>query len=82
MCVAVEGSVCVCGGGMGVCVHVHAWNQHPSSVCVCGGGGVCVGGEGRSGGEVCACVPRAELNTLPGILVGDHPVLSAEDTKS
>ena len=58
-------------------------------MCVCGGGGVCVAAEGCvfvsegcvfvSEGGVCV---RAEPNTLPGILVGDHPVLSAEDTKS
>ena len=61
--------MCVCGGG-GMCV------------CVCGCGGVCVAAEGCvfvSEGGVCV---RAEPNTLPGILVGDHPVLSAEDTKS
>lgn len=73
MCVA-EGWVCVCTCTRGT-------NTPPLCVCVAAEGCVC-GGGGRSGGEVCACVPRAELNTLPGILVGDHPVLSAEDTKS
>ena len=72
--------MCVCGGG-GMCV------------CVCGCGGVCVAAEGcvfvSEGVCVSVCVAseggvcvRAEPNTLPGILVGDHPVLSAEDTKS
>ena len=78
VCVRVQRwrDVCVCGGGgMGVCACVQAWNQHPSCVCVC----VRV----RRWRDVCVYVcARREPNTLPGILVGDHPVLSTEDTKS
>ena len=72
MCVCVwrRRDVCVC-----------VWLRRGVCVCLCG---VCVC-------VVCVCVcvaleggvcVRAEPNTLPGILVGDHPVLSAEDTKS
>ena len=57
----------VCVCRRGVCVCV-------GGVCVC----VCLGGV-----CVCVCAPaHAAPNTLPGILVGDHLVLSAEDTKS
>ena len=76
VCVAAEGCVCVCVAAEG-CV----WLRR--GVCVCRKGvcvcvvcvSVCVALEGG------VCV-RAEPNTLPGIPVGDHPVLSAEDTKS
>ena len=64
-------------GGACVCV----WRRRDVCVCVAAGGCVFVS-EGCvfvSEGGVCV---RAEPNTLPGILVGDHPVLSAEDTKS
>ena len=57
---------------MCVCV----WRRRGVCVCV---GGVCVSVCVASEGGVCV---RAEPNTLPGILVEDHPVLSAEDTKS
>ena len=57
----------------GVCVCVCR-----RGVCVCVGG-VCVSVCVASEGGVCV---RAEPNTLPGILVEDHLVLSAEDTKS
>ena len=73
---AVEGCVCVWWRRDG-CVCVRAGMEPTPLLCVC----VCT----CAAVEGCVCVyvcARREPNTLPGILVGDHPVLSTEDTKS
>lgn len=63
MCIQVGGavctgggrSVCVCGGGVAVCVHKCVWEVCTGGGRGCGGGDLCmyIGGNGR---DVCVCV--------------------------